>query len=126
MANLTIKQVASVMAAENISSAKASAKRRAGSIILTRATKLIKPSLPMMVRGYIDEPIGQVVLANIMAAAMLKYGSHNDKLALASQALMDSAMDNLVVGFDIEGKVNEILDGVDLSGYTTTDTEVEA
>jgi len=48
---MNLKQTASVMIEANVNAGKDSAKLVAGSIINARLNKIIKPKLPMMVRG---------------------------------------------------------------------------
>ncbi len=63
-------------------------------------------------------------MANLFAAAIVKFGHTNDKLVLASDAMVDAAMDKFVVSFDFEGMINDFLDGINLDGLKDTTTSV--
>jgi hypothetical protein len=111
---MDLKTVASVLKDTNLDSAKASGKRRVGNVVLNRAATMIKPQLPMMVRGYVEEPIGKIVLANLLAAVLLKYKHDDERFVVVAEALVDAAADELVVSFDIEGKLDSLIDGLNI------------
>ena len=126
---LNIKDVAGILVEGNKTAFKANASRRAGSMFNERVAAAIIPKLPTMVRisGATEQPWFKFVLANAVAGAILKFGSTNDKLVLLADAGVNAANDDFLGSFDFEGMVNEVIDGIDVSGLTkTSDTVREA
>ena len=117
--SMTIQETASVLMDANKTALKANASRRAGQIFNERVRNLIKPRLPMMVRGYADEPWFQFLVANAVAGALIKFGSTNEKLLLLADAGVNAANDEFLGSFDLEGIVNQLIDGIDISGLTS-------
>ncbi len=125
--SLSIKEIAGVMIEQNKEGFKTSGKRRAGKIFNDRIIAMIQPRLPMMVRGYADTDLGRFVFANAISAAIIKFGSTNEKLLLLADAGIADATDEFLGSFDFEGMINDVVDGIDVSGLTkTTDTVREA
>lgn len=115
---MDLKQVSQLIINGNQEAFKQNAKRRAGKMFNERAVALIKPKLPLMVRGYAEEPIGEFVIANIIAAAIIKFGYTNEKLILLADAGIEAASDDLLGSFNIEAMVNELIDGIQLPNIT--------
>ncbi len=116
--SMTIKEVASTLVEGNKVAFTANASRRAGSMFNQRAVALIKPKLPVMVRGYADTELGEFVVANLIAAAIIKFGYTNDKLLMLADAGVTAANDKLLGSFNLEEMVNDLIDGIDTSGLT--------
>jgi len=124
---LTIKDVAGVLVEGNKTAFKANASRRAGSMFNERVTNIVAPRLPMMARMYKDEPWFKFILANAVAGAIIKFGSTNEKLVLLADAGVNAANDDFLGSFDFEGMINDVVDGIDISGLTkASDTVREA
>ena len=124
---LNIKDVAGILVEGNKTAFKANASRRAGSMFNDRVIGMIAPKLPMMVRGYAQEPWFKFVMANAIAGAILKFGATNDKLVMLADAGVNAANDDFLGSFDFEGIINDVVDGIDVSGLTkTSDTVREA
>jgi hypothetical protein len=115
---MSMKDLASVLVEGNKEALVVNSKRRAGKMFNQRAIALIKPKLPMMVRGYADEAIGEFVIANLIAAAIIKFGSNNEKLLMLSEAGIHAASDDLIGSLNIESVINELIDGIDTSAFT--------
>ena len=111
---LKISQTASVMKAANVDAAKTGARIVAGTIINKRVAALIKPQLPMMVKGYADTALGEAVIANAVAAAIVHVAPGNEKAVLASQAMVEAAMVQFMASFNLEDKIDDLLKGVDI------------
>jgi len=125
--SMDLKTVASVLVEGNKTAFKANASRRAGSMFNDRVGNLIAPRLPMMARMYKDEPWFKFVLANAVAGAIIKFGSTNEKLVMLADAGVNAANDDFLGSFDFEGLINDVVDGIDVSGLTkTSDTVREA
>ena len=117
---MKITEVTSAIMDQNKESFKTSAKRRTGKLFNDRLVSLVKPKLPMAVRGYAESELGRYVLTNLFAAALIKFGYNNDKLILLAEAGIDDATDQFLGSFNIEEMINELIDGIDTSGLTTT------
>ena len=120
---LTIKQTTSVVVNQNKEAAKLAAQLTAGNVLNERVVKLVKPQLPVLARGYADTELGKAVAANVAAAALIHFFPTNKKAVMAAEAMIASAMANFVASFDIEGTVNELLDGINLPDLTGAVTE---
>ena len=123
---MTIQDVTSAMVDQNKTSFQASAKRRIGKLFNDKLVSLIKPKLPMMVKGYVDTEIGRYVLTNLFAAALIKFGYNHDKLILLAEAGIDDATDQFLGSFNIEEIINELIDGFDTTGLTTAKDTVKS
>ena len=117
---LTIKQTGSVMVSANKDAAKTGARIIAGTIINKRVVALIKPQMPMMARGYADSALGEAVIANAVAAAIVHVAPGNEKAVLASQAMVEAAMVQFMGSFNLEDKIEDLLKGVDIEALKPT------
>ncbi len=118
--SMKLNELSSIMLEANKSAVKQSAQRRAGSILNDRMISIVRPKLPLMVRSYAKTEVGRFVMANLFAAAIVKFGYTNSKLVLASEAMVNDAADQLLGSFDFEAMINEFLDGIDLGEATDT------
>lgn len=116
---ITTKELAVAMLDANKGAFKANASRRAGAMFNDRVIGLIAPKLPMMVRGYKDEAWFKFIVANAVAAAVVKFGGTNDKLLMLADAGITAANDDFLGSFDFEGIINGVVDGIDVSGLAT-------
>jgi len=122
-----IKDVGTILLEGNKTAFKANASRRAGAMFNDRVTNMIAPRLPMMVRGFTNEPWFRFVIANAVAGAILKFGYDNEKLVLLADAGVNAANDEFLGSFNFEELINQAIDGIDVSGLTkTSDTVREA
>ncbi len=121
---LDIKSVASILVEGNKTALKANASRRAGSMFNERVTNIVAPKLPMMARMYKDEPWFKFILANAVAGAIIKFGSGNEKLVMLADAGVNAANDDFLGSFDFEGMINDVVDGIDVTGLTKTSNTV--
>ena len=98
--------------------AKTGANITIGNIINQRVAMAVKPMLPIMVRGYVDTPLGQSVVGALAATVVLQFLSNNEQARLAAGAMYEAAGVGLVTNFNFEAKFNEILGGLDMSALT--------
>ena len=68
----------------------------------------------MMARGYADSALGEAVIANAVAAAIVHIAPNNEKAVLASQAMIDAAMLTFMTSFNLDEKIDELLSGIDM------------
>lgn len=118
-----MSKVSSIVAA-NKSAVVNAAKLEAGKIALTQITKVAAKKAPFMVKGYIDTPIGRVVIANLLSVAVDQYAPTNAKAKAVAGAAMEAAMLEMVQSFNIAEMIDEMVKGIDISTFTTN-TESE-
>ena len=119
----TMTKIANIVAA-NKSAAVNAAKLEAGKIALTQITKVAAKKAPFMIKGYIDTPIGRVVIANLLSVAVDQYAPSNQKAKAVAGAAMEAAMLEMVQSFNIAEMIDEMVKGIDISTFTTS-TESE-
>lgn len=91
------------------------AKLEVGKVATAQLRKVVKPKLPMMVRGYADSPLFDIVLANAVGVALREYASENKKAQIVSEAMIQSAAVEMMSSFDLNGMIDEMLENVDVS-----------
>ncbi|QNI21433.1 hypothetical protein [Salmonella phage 8sent1748] len=113
----TMTKIANIVAA-NKSAAVNAAKLEAGKIALTQITKVAAKKAPFMIKGYIDTPIGRVVIANLLSVAVDQYAPTNAKAKAVAGAAMEAAMLEMVQSFNIAEMIDEMVKGIDISTFT--------
>ena len=98
----------------NVSAAKVAASITAGNALNKLVLDKVVPQLPIMAQGYARTPLGQVVVANAFDFGVKQFMPMNEKANLASKAMMEAAMVDLLQQFDFEKLVNELVSSVDL------------
>lgn len=116
-------KIANIVAA-NKSAVVNAAKLEAGKIALTQITKVAAKKAPFMIKGYIDTPVGRVVIANLLSVAVDQYAPANQKAKAVASAAMEAAMLEMVQSFNIAEMIDEMVKGIDISTFTTN-TESE-
>lgn len=111
-------KIANIVAA-NKSAVVNAAKLEAGKIALTQITKVAAKKAPFMIKGYIDTPIGRVVIANLLSVAVDQYAPSNQKAKAVASAAMEAAMLEMVQSFNIAEMIDEMVKGIDISTFTT-------
>ncbi len=119
----TMTKIANIVAA-NKSAVVNAAKLEAGKIALTQITKVAAKKAPFMIKGYIDTPIGRVVIANLLSVAVDQYAPSNQKAKAVAGAAMEAAMLEMVQSFNIAEVIDEMVKGIDISTFTTNN-EIE-
>lgn len=110
-------KIANIVAA-NKSAVVNAAKLEAGKIALTQITKVAAKKAPFMIKGYIDTPIGRVVIANLLSVAVDQYAPSNQKAKAVAGAAMEAAMLEMVQSFNIAEMIDEMVKGIDISTFT--------
>ncbi|QNI21591.1 hypothetical protein [Salmonella phage 3sent1] len=113
----TMTKIANIVAA-NKSAAVNAAKLEASKIALTQITKVAAKKAPFMIKGYIDTPIGRVVIANLLSVAVDQYAPSNQKAKAVASAAMEAAMLEMVQSFNIAEMIDEMVKGIDISTFT--------
>lgn len=99
---------------KNNDAAQIAAKITAGKSLNSVALKKVRPMLPMVARGYVDSPLANIVLANIVNFLVLNFAENNNKAVWISEAMMTAAMTDFFDGFDIEALISEIIDSASI------------
>lgn len=114
---IAMTKIANIVAA-NKSAVVNAAKLEAGKIALTQITKVAAKKAPFMIKGYIDTPIGRVVIANLLSVAVDQYAPSNQKAKAVAGAAMEAAMLEMVQSFNIAEMIDEMVKGIDISTFT--------
>lgn len=80
----------------------------AGRIANNQVAKIVAAKAPLMVKGYVDTPVGKLVLANLTSMAVEQFRPTDAKLKKVSNAMMSAAYQELIQTIDIEGMLNEL------------------
>lgn len=96
------------MIAANKTIAVTGAYMEAGRVANNQVAKLVAAKAPMMVRGYVDTPMGKVVLANLTMMAVDQFRPNDAKLKKVANAMGAVAYQELIQTLDIEGMLNEL------------------
>lgn len=104
--SLNLGAVAGVALRTNKELAKAAAYVEAGRIVNNKLAQLIGPKLPVLVRGYAQEPLGKLVLANLLLVGVQKFKPDNTTLTKLAYAGVTSAYGEVFQSFDIEGLID--------------------
>lgn len=109
--NKPMSKVTAIVSA-NKNAAITAAKLEAGRVVLNQVTTLVKNRSPMLVKGYIDTPVGKAVVANLFSFAVSQYAPSNRAAVVLSDAAMQAAALEIIQSFDIEGMINEAVNSV--------------
>lgn len=82
----------------------------AGRIANNQAVKFASKTLPLMVRGYADTPVGKLTLANAAVLAAAQFRPNDKRLTKLTQAMLVVAWQELYQSFDIEEMIDSMLD----------------
>jgi hypothetical protein len=80
----------------------------AGRIANNQVAKIVAAKAPLMVKGYVDTPVGKLVLANLTSMAVEQFRPTDARLKKVSNAMMSAAYQELIQTVDIEGMLNEL------------------
>ncbi len=81
----------------------------AGRIANNQAAKFISGKAPLVARGYVQTPIGKLVIANMANMAVEKFRPDDRRLNKLTKAMMVSAYQEALAEFDIEEMIENML-----------------
>lgn len=115
------------MIAANKTIAVTGAYMEAGRVANNQVAKLVSAKAPLMVRGYVDTPMGKVVLANLTMMAIDQFRPNDAKLKKVANAMGAVAYQELIQTLDIEGMLNELTssDGIKAALAAVSAQEVD-
>lgn len=114
------------LASQNKAAVKAAAVDAVGRAANAAVIAAVRNHLPMMVRGYADHPVANILAANLVNAAVQQTGVGGDKGRILSYAMIQSAYLDLGRSFDIEAMVNSLINKLPTSAFETLKTEMAA
>jgi hypothetical protein len=100
----------------NQSMAKQAAYQEAGRVLLSQLTKFVVKQSPMFVKGYVDTPFGKLALANAVVLAVQQFRPNDVRLKQLANAALAQAYQEVYKSFDIDGFINQFLEGDTLKG----------
>lgn len=113
----------SAVAEANMGAVKNAAYIEAGTIVNRQLTKLAMAKAPMMLRGYLDNSIGKLVVANIFAVAMRELRPGNVQLQTLADAAILSAYQDVIRTIDLDGMIDELLSSETIKRVLAKDGE---
>lgn len=96
-------------AAENGDAMKQAAFIEAGGIVNKQLSKLAALKAPLLVRGYVETPIGRLVIANLFSIAIHELRPDNSTLRKLADAGLEAAYLEVVQAMDIDSLIDELL-----------------
>ena len=81
----------------------------AGRIANNKASQLLSKKVPMMVRGYVETPIGKLAIANAVKMAVDQFKPDNELAIRLANGMVVAAYQELIQSFDIEGMLDELM-----------------
>ena len=94
--------------ATNKQAAVSAAVLETGRMANSAAINLLKPNLPMVVRGYADSAFGKLAIANATLMAVNQFRPESTALQRVSNAMVVAAYQELIQSFDIEGMLDSL------------------
>jgi len=116
-ATMSNKLSLTTIAASNKDAMLTASKITAGKVANNKIAKLLKPKLPMILRGYADSELFKVVIANVVSAAIQQYLPENAKALAVAECMMQAGAVQVMDSFDIEGMLDGFLDTVKVPGF---------
>jgi hypothetical protein len=108
--NMAEKTMVSQMIDKNADVARSAAFLEAGRIANNQVAKFAAAKAPLMVKGYVDTPIGKLLIANMANVAAQKFRKGDSRLQELTEAMMVEAWQEVYRIIDIEKMINEMLD----------------
>lgn len=91
------------------------AKIEIGNVAVKQAVKVVKSQMPIMVKGYMDLPVAEIIVANLVVMGIKQFAPDNEKAAIVADAMLIAAMQTQLKDFNIQKMVDDFVNGIDLS-----------
>ena len=91
------------------------AKIEIGNVAVKQAVKVVKSQMPLMVKGYMDLPVAEIIVANLVVMGIKQFAPDNEKAAIVADAMLIAAMQTQLKDFNIQKMVDDFVNGIDLS-----------
>ncbi|QPB12159.1 hypothetical protein [Providencia phage PSTCR5] len=106
-----MKTTFSTILAENKAAAINAGEMETGRLVVNRIVAVVKKRAPLMVKGYIDTPVGRIAVANLFAALVREYLPDNALAGRAADGAVKSAAYEVLRDIDIPAILEEVLAG---------------
>lgn len=116
--------IVSTVVQANKKAATVAAKVTGGKVALKVVKDKIAPMLPMMLRGYVDTPLGDVIIANIAIMANKYTNGQYKVLGVAAEAMTEAAYAKFFESFKLDEMLADLEAKLAKSGIVT-DTDGE-
>ena len=87
----------------------------AGRIANNQLAKLVGAKAPLMLKGYVNTPLGKLIIANLAQLALERFQPNNTQAAVLSKAMMVQAYQEVIQLIDVEGVIDELLSDAKIS-----------
>lgn len=105
-----MKELIEEVTGNNIDAAKTAAVISAGAIANKQLAKLAASKSPLLLKGYIETPVGKLVIANIAAQVIKQTRPNDTKLAALTEGMIVSAYQEAIAVIDIDGLIDTFLE----------------
>lgn len=102
------------------------AKIEVGEAAVKQVSKIVRKQLPMMVRGYAELPVFDILVANLVVMAIKQFAPDNEKAQIIADAMLLAAMQKQMKEFNIPQMVDEFVSGIDVSAITRLEAPKDA
>lgn len=109
MAN-SVKSTLKTTANKNVQSVAYATQIKLGQFANKSAVKFIKGKVPMMARGYVETPLGSLVVANLVQVAVNQFAPDNKKAVVVADAMLNAAMLEAADLINIDAIVESVFD----------------
>ncbi len=106
-----MKTTLSAVIAENKAAAINAGEMETGRLVVNRIVAVVKKRAPMMIKGYIDTPVGRIAVANLFATLVREYMPDNALAGRAADGAVKSAAYEVLRDIDIPAMIEEVLAG---------------
>lgn len=114
----TKASIANTLKDTNLSAVKIATRITLGKTINKALAKKVKPKLPMMIRGYAEHPLFDILLANAFNIIIKQKFPENKKANYAADAMMEASMLTMAESFNLDEMLSDFLDGIKLPDLT--------
>ena len=98
----------------NKSAATSAAFMEAGRVANSQVAKAVAKKAPMLVRGYVEHPVGKLVIANVAVLAAQQFRPNDKSLGTLAQAMAVQAYQELIQQLNIEEFIDDLLTNKDI------------
>ena len=107
----------------NVNAAKAGAVISAGNTLNKVVKNTIRGQVPRKYRKIVDSAVGDVIVANLASFAVQNFAKTNYKARVATDAMMTSAMAEVLNSFNLDAMITDVLANVNLDEILDTTGE---
>lgn len=94
------------------------AKIEVGEAAVKQVSKIVRKQMPMMIRGYAELPVFDILVANLVVMSIKQFAPENEKAQIIADAMLLAAMQKQMREFNIPQMVDEFVSGIDVSAIT--------